>query len=56
MARKPPPEGYAWHPTIPGLLRKIEKEPEPSAAAALYPHLKSADETLKSKVNQQRRN
>jgi hypothetical protein len=35
---KPPPLGYENHPSIPGLIRKVQPK---SAAAQMYPYLKS---------------
>jgi hypothetical protein len=35
---KPPPPGYENHPTVPGLIRKVQPQ---SAAAQIYPYLKS---------------
>jgi hypothetical protein len=39
MARKPPPPGYERHSLDPNLIRKVQP---PSAAQAMYPHLKSS--------------
>jgi hypothetical protein len=51
MPRKPP-EGYEFHPTVPGLIRKL---PPRTAARDFYPYLRSDEERRQQEQEAERK-